>query len=411
MSLSFDVVVVGGGIAGTSAALAASAQGASVAMLRAGPGVTGICCGAWNGLLPTSIARALERAGLPHVPCAHPLPHADGEQRTCSSAPASHAAARFGDDTLVCGIAGLPGFRAAALSRLWANAPDPGQTSPLDARAPRESAARERTTGRHVTVVLHGPPRSGWSSVSLAAALDRDVTLLAAPLARAVQQHRVSRVIVPAVLGIENTDAVRGALLDRTGAEVAEALGGVPSLPGWRLARALDRVLRDAGVELIHGRALRDESENGRAAGGSRRVGSLRVVVESRVARASQEVSAACFVLATGKFAGGGIAGTERFVETTLGVPVWIEHLGRRFYTPRALALTNLERRAPQPLMGAGVYADEQHRPIDENGDVVYTDVVVAGSIRAGLTTAGLSLGDAAQDGWRAGELAARRAA
>lgn len=420
-AMHFDVVVIGAGMAGAAAALAAVAEGARVAVVRAGPGVTGLCNGAWHGPLPQPIATALEGAGLPHVSCEWPLPHPAGDLRACTFAPVSHAAARVDEETLVCGIAGLPGFNASALARLWM---DDGAHNPMAGRTDHVHTQRELvaenaagfprvgTAARHATLALEDTPAAGWSSVSLAAILDRDAALLVAPLVRAVRESGARRVLLPAVLGLQNTDVTRGRLSQTIDADVGEALGTSPSLPGWRLARAMDNALLAAGAEILDGRAVHDAGAGRKprgAARAKRRVAGV-YVADDRSAGAHRKLDANCFVLATGKFAGGGITATTSFVEKTFGLPVWVEHLGRRFTTPNPLALTNVERGASQAILGAGVRADDDLRPLDENGDVVYENLFVAGSVRAGVNAAELPLGDAAQDGWRAGELAARSA-
>jgi hypothetical protein len=53
--------------------------------------------------------------------------------------------------------------------------------------------------------------------------------------------------------------------------------------------------------------------------------------------------------------------------------------------------------------MKAGVRADERQRPVNRGGDVVYQNVLVAGSIRAGWSAEMHGAGDAALDGWNAG--------
>jgi glycerol-3-phosphate dehydrogenase subunit B len=385
MRHSFDVVVIGGGIAGVAAALAAAHSGARVALVRATPGATAITSGAWHGALPAPLADALAAAGLPHRACDAPLLHPCGDARRSAYAAASHVGAIASGDTLVCGIAGLGGFHAPALARLWTA----GAAEPL----------------RSATLSIDGTPPAGWSPVSLAAALERDVAPLAVALAAAVRAGGgIVRAILPAVLGFDGAARVLATLRDAAAVEVAEALGAPPSVPGWRLDRALGRALARAGVDVFDGRAQRGEDGSGARVAGSlhvRRAG-------SDGERAAVELAARCFVLATGKFAAGGIAADARFHEPALGCPVWIEHVGRRFDAPHPLALTVAERSSAQPLLAAGVHADDAGRPVDAFGDVVFEDVIVAGSVRAGVTTAELGLGAAAEDGWRAGELAAR---
>ena len=382
MTRSFDVLVIGGGAAGVAAALAAAARGRRVALVRAGPGATALAAGGWRGPMPAGLGRALEAAGLPHEPPAGPLPHPHGDLRRHDLAAPAQAAAVLEDGALVCGILGLPGFTAPALARLWGD------------------AARVRLA---VATLDAGPltPPAGWSPIALAATLEREPGPLADALARAVRETGATRAILPPVLGLEQGEAVRGTLAAAAGVPVGEMLGVPPSVPGWRLDRALLAAAEAHGVEVVAGRAGAPE-----VAG--RRIVAVRVRADDG---AELRLAARAVVLATGKFVGGGIVADARLREPALGCPVWVEHLGSAFDAPEPLALTRPEREAPQPLLGAGVRDDGGGRPVDRRGDVVYTNVRVAGSIRAGVETARLGLGEAAVDGWAMGGAAADMAA
>ncbi|HEX6938321.1 MAG TPA: FAD-binding protein [Longimicrobiales bacterium] len=379
----FDVLVIGGGIAGAAAALAAAARGRRVALVRAAPGTTALAAGGWAGPLPDGMGAALAGVGLPYEPAGVPLPHPagrlDGYDR---AAPAHRAAVPLGG-AVVCGIVGLPGFPARALARAWG------------ARSGAELAA---------AVLAAGPvPRGGWSPASLAAWLEREPLALAGALADAVRRAGASRALLPAVLGIERADEVRAALERAAGVPVGEALGVPPSAPGWRLDRAIEVALERAGVTVVRGRVV------DRVASGRR----VRAVI-ARPAGGHDgnavRLEADGFVLATGKYLAGGIRAGDRFEEPALGCPVWVERLGTTFERPDPLALTDPDRADDQPLLRAGVRTDAGARPVDRAGDVVYENVRVAGSVRAGVESATLGLGHAADDGWRAGELAAEAA-
>jgi anaerobic glycerol-3-phosphate dehydrogenase len=378
---SFDVLVIGGGAAGVAAALAAAARGRRVALVRAGPGATALTAGGWRGPMPVGLGRALEAAGLAHGPAAGPLPHPHGDLRPYDLAAPAQAAAVVEDGALVCGILGLPGFTAPALARLWGD------------------AARVRLAAATLDAGPLTPP-AGWSPVALAAALEREPGPLADALRRAVRETGATRAILPPVLGLERGEQARAAVAAAAGVPVGEMLGIPPSVPGWRLDRALLAAAETYGVEVIAGRAGDPEVEGGRVA-----------AVRVRADGAELRVAARAIVLAAGKFAGGGIVADERLREPALGCPVWVEHLGAVLDTPEPLALTRPDREAAQPLLGAGVRDDGGGRPVDRRGDVVYSNVRVAGSIRAGMETARLGLGKAAADGWAMGEVAADAAA
>lgn len=394
----FEVLVVGGGVAGAAAALAATARGRRVVLVRVAPGATAQSSGVWRGPLPPPMREALASAGLPHAPCAAPLPHPTGELRAADHAAPLQREAVVEGGTLVLDIEGLPGFHAPGLARLWSAAGA--------ARVESGSIAAGAET-----------PAGGWSPVSLAGQLQRNPEPLGRTLADAVRRASARRVILPAVLGFDDWARVRAALVEMAGVPVAEMLGVPPSLPGWRLDAALLRALDRAGVEVVTGRVTE------RVLSG-RRVVAVRVTTgRARPDRAHtapgatpdgepMTLHAREFVLATGKFAAGGVVAAlgAPFVEPALHCPIRVEHLGEVFEAADPLALTHRERTLPQPLLRVGVATDADGRPVDGRGDVVYENVRVAGSIRAGVDAAALGLGDAAEDGARAGESAAEAA-
>lgn len=417
------MLVIGGGVAGVAAALAARAAGRSVTLVRAGPGATALASGAWIGAPPPPFAEELAAAGHRLLPAGTPLAHPTGALYPAEAAHEAHAAAHIAPGTLVCGIAGLPGFHARSLAMLWGDA------------AGEEVLATELEPGPW--------PAGGWSPPSLAAHLEREPGPLADAVARAVRETGARRVILPAVLGVSAGGAVRAAVREAAGVEVAEALGVPPSIPGWRLDAALLAALAAAGVEVVAGRVAGCEARDRRvaavrvapggagasgagpadpgagAAAGEGGAGIPATAADPGDSAAAKPaaappttIEARCIVLATGKFAGGGIAlGDAGLVEPALGCPVWIDRFGQRFgANAEPLALTSTARSDPQPLLGAGVRTDAARRPVGPDGGVVYENVLVAGTARAGVETAAAGLGHVAGDGWAAGEAAAEAA-
>lgn len=387
-----DVLVIGGGIAGAAAALAASAAGAATLLVRAGPGATALAAGGWTGEPPLPLQQALARAGLELVRCTGPLPHADGRLMHADCAPFSHAAAALPPDaahrvTLVCGVDGLPCFRSSALAALW-----------------QDAAALPDGAMRATDVALPGTPAAGWAAVSIAAQVEREAERVADIIARATREQAADHVIVPAVLGLNEHARTYTALASHVSAACAatlgEALGAAPSLPGWRLDRALLGALEDAGVQVIAGRVARHNARDGR-------------VHDVTVTRDDATITIAprMIVLATGKFTGGGIVAASRFAEAVFGTDIAIARFGRSFRdADAALALTDPVRTEPQPVLGLGVATDVDSRLMSAAGDVVFDNVLVAGSVRAGVETASLGLGTAAMDGWTIGAQAVESA-
>ena len=357
----YDRLVIGGGVAGVASALELAASGARVALVRAGPGATALASGGWSGPLPARLGEALAAAGLPHHACTAPLPHPVGELRAYDFAAPSHLAPVLGDDAVVCGIFGLPAFHAPALARLWA-------------------------CGGSLRVTLPGTPAAGWSPVALAASLDRDFTPLLRALGDVVRDAAV--LILPPVLGLTSAKVQR-ALEEELGVRMVEALGVPPSVPGWRLDRALLATLEPAGVTRIDGRVVTPD------------VAGTRVrAVQVEHAGETRAIAADGFVLATGRFIGGGVRARSgaapvpvasgaalrdaELIDPALGCAVWVEHLDQRFTSVQPLPLTDPVRSAPQPLLDAGVHVDDAGRPLDLHGRVHYDNVFAAGSVVAG---------------------------
>ena len=363
MALTFDLAVIGGGISGVSAALAARKRDARVCLIRVSPGATALCSGAWLGPLRAELRDSLRAAGLSLMPAERPLAHERGHTLRADFAGASHAGVAWGDATVV-GIAGLPHFNAQTLARTWQ--PD----APLRAH----------------TLELPGTPAAGWSAPSLAAYIERAPALLVQQLENA----GIRNALLPAILGIERVGDVTDELR-RAGIHASEALAATPTIPGWRLQRAIDTLIVDAGITVLTGAASLK-----RASG--RRV--------EQIAVGEDTVTAQNVVLATGKYLGGGIQANDVFSESVLELPVWVEQLGDVFTSPDALTLTDPVRTADQPLMSAGVHVNDEQKPVDRARDVVYHNVFVAGTVRADWSAAGRGLGHCAEDGWRAGERA-----
>jgi len=241
----------------------------------------------------------------------------------------------------------------------------------------------------------------------VATALDRDERVDGTPvreaLADAVAPHLdavesgAARVGFPAFLGDEAASAVREELADRLGAAVFELPTGPPSLPGLRLADRLYEALDEAGIRYETGNPV-----VGAETDADGRVTSLLVDRKGRaIPYAAEGV-----VLATGGLVGKGLDSDREGVrEQVLGCHV--PHPADRYewYVDDAFG--------DQPYARFGVRADRRLRPLDADGDVQFPNVRVAGATLGGADVAreksasGVSLAT----GLVAGREAAREAA
>jgi glycerol-3-phosphate dehydrogenase subunit B len=174
---------------------------------------------------------------------------------------------------------------------------------------------------------------------------------------------------LPAVLGLDQARSVWAELQRAAGRPVFEIPTAVPpSVPGMRLARALQDRLRQAGGRLVLGaEATGPELRQGKLAG-------VRVRAAARVTpRTCRWV-----VLATGGLAAGGIeadvSGTVS--ERALGLPVHAPGPDETWFGASYLG--------DHPMETAGLRVDRSLRPVGPDGEPVYENVYAAGAVIGG---------------------------
>jgi glycerol-3-phosphate dehydrogenase subunit B len=421
-----DVLVLGGGMAGAIAALAARAVQARVILARRAPGATALSSGA-IGVAPDAWA-------APDEPFAARLGALAAARRFAASRPDHpYAIVREAVERLEEAVA----FAAAQLADLVAP-PRPQQlflATPYgnvvsSALAQRTIAAGDLASAPGSIAVVGFRGHLGFDAALAAGGLAR-YAALGVPAVQAVEldlfmreEHAVARphelaraleapgaaedagarlrralpagaalALFPPVLGLAPRARVAERIAEAAGIAVAETLSDVPSVPGLRLQAALDERLAAAGVEIASG-----EVAEASAPGAPVRVGERAVLAES-------------WVLATGRFIGGGIARHGALEEPLLGLPVQASesgasgvHLARR---PPA-TLTVRERRAAQPLLAAGLRVDPSLRPLGAGGFAAHPRLFAAGSVIGGHEAAadGTGLGVAILTGYLAGRAA-----
>jgi glycerol-3-phosphate dehydrogenase subunit B len=176
------------------------------------------------------------------------------------------------------------------------------------------------------------------------------------------------RLGLPAVLGIRSPKQVWADLQARVGAPIFEIPLPPPSIPGLRLQNFLKSSFQKKGGRLFIGfSSAQPVMEKSRIAGIA--LGDPGRNVPYR---------AAAFVLATGQFVGGGLdSDRNRIFETLFGLPV--RHPGNRKEWFRSTLLNP----AGQPFNAFGVETDRNLQPVDLRGQVVYPNLFAAGGILA----------------------------
>ena len=410
-----DVVVVGTGLAGLTAAVRLAEAGASVLVVAQGVGATHLSAGTIDllGYAPERVERPAEAiralvdaepghpyalvgadvvtaavdwfkariAAGPLAPYAYTgsaeenllLPTAVGVPRPSAVVPETMAGGDLRRDAAVC----IVGFRAL---------------KDFHSALAADMLVRAGVQARSVELELVPEGRVDVSALGFARAFD-DHAFRAAVTAQLVAQLRVEeRAAFPAVLGIADPHGAWTELEHRLGRTVFEIPTLPPSVPGMRVHKSLTDALRRAGGSVILNVVVTGaEHERGR-------VSALR----TRVGLREELRGADWVVLATGGFASGGIELDSRWTarETALGLPVTgVPEPGAERFRPGYFD--------DHPMARAGLAVDRELRPVDSGGDRLYENVLVAGATLAGAQPWREKCGDglSLSTGYRAAEL------
>lgn len=385
-----DVVVIGAGVAGLTAAIRLAEAGLSVEVVATGVGATHLTAATvdvlgyapdrvdspadalpafvrdrpehpYARLGPERIAEALDWfrgrvAGLGYGGDLRRnllLPTALGVPRPTALAPETMAEGdlRGGGRILVVGFRALKDLHPGLVAENLRRADVPG--GPVEARA---------------VEVAPDLGAADLGAVALARRMEEPEvrTEVLRELEPAVAD--AERVAFPAVLGLDDAPGIRAELRAALGRPVFEVPTLPPSVPGIRLFRALRAALRRAGGRLTMGAEV-----EGAETGGGR----VAAVITRTGARAVRH-AALWFVLATGGVGGGGVASdsTGAFRETVLGLPVrFLPEEGPPFLPGYLDA---------HPAARAGVAVDERMRPLGRDDAPAFENVVAAGATIGG---------------------------
>jgi glycerol-3-phosphate dehydrogenase subunit B len=191
--------------------------------------------------------------------------------------------------------------------------------------------------------------------------------------------------VLPAVLGENCSYTIWRTLTTALSAQVIEAPGLPPSIPGLRLQKALMRYLADQGVEIrANAQVSGYEERNGR-------VSFVKVLDGSQV---EHRIEAKNFILATGSFWGGGLNARQDILEEPVfNLPVKREE---RLMSDMFMSLDG------QAFLSAGLEVSESLRPNPN-----WANLYCAGSILAYSNYAAekSGLGLALATGYKTGSL------
>jgi glycerol-3-phosphate dehydrogenase subunit B len=242
------------------------------------------------------------------------------------------------------------------------------------------------------------------SSIELARHFDHDGSIadLASVIKMHVDQLGATHVAIPPVLGIEQASRNKALLKKELGVEVFELVSLPPSVPGFRLQRAMDREFKRAGGTLLIGHQAKSAII-------------MNDMVRSIVARSPHRevtITPKTVVLATGKFIGGGLEANENGIRETVFnlLPVTTNLNPAEEVRPAQHINTFSLSPDGHEIFGAGLAVDMNFRPIDADGVERAKNLFCAGSILAkynySLEKSGL--GVALSTGFAAGHNAAK---
>jgi glycerol-3-phosphate dehydrogenase subunit B len=404
---SADVVVVGAGLAGMTAAIALADAGASVEVVARGHAAThwtsgGLDVAAPRGVstpregvdrlrrlpghpyanlaadVPAAIARfqaVVAEGGLPYLGDAsspiRAVPTAIGGTRPAAILPAAQSGSlapwAAEERLVICGFAGFKDFWpehvASSLTReaVWGASGGGAGAHPM--RVEALSIALPGLTGRR-----------NLSALDIARVFDsldsRRAAIEAITAALARTGSRPGRLGLPAAIGLADHAVAFRELADAIDLLPFEIPLVPPSIPGLRLFAVLRAALRARSGRIVIGEPVADVARDGR------RVTAVSMTAATR----HRTIRTGGVVLATGGIAGGGLIGTQdgRLVEAVVGLPVEAPPVDDW------LAPTPFDPRGHQ-LETAGIRTDAALRPIDARGNVVFENVTVAGSGLAGM--------------------------
>ncbi len=452
-------VVVGAGLAGSSAALELASRGAEVTLVCAAPGATAL---SW-GTLDVAAASPLRRGGLPlRDPASGRLLAPIGRVHAVAATNPVHPYAtlfreRGPEEEVKEAVAALDvwlapsglrvhgslaqtrwladvhgALRAADLAFSGAGEGDlesadeialvdvPGLPGFEVRNALRTLAAEMAAVGlasRALSIVRLALPEAlrddAAQPARFARSLDTDAARGALRDAVAALGAEGRLLLVPPVLGLDPAAGTRAWFEATAGCRAAELVGAPAlSLAGFRLDRALGAALSRAGVERIAGRVERVEIAGVRVRGvqlaapgpPSHHAGRAAPGPPSRQDDTAM-LPCDALVLATGRFVGGGIAlRGGQLVEPLLGLPLH-DLAGRRVDGLAASQLVRRDYEGEQPLFGTGVRTDMRLRPLGPDGLPRFANCFAAGDLLGSFDPARdrTGLGVALLSGRRAG--------
>ncbi len=195
-------------------------------------------------------------------------------------------------------------------------------------------------------------------------------------LRKQINQTDASLVALPPILGLRSPLQIKKRIEQETGVEVFELLSFPPSVPGHRLQRSLESVLKKKGGNLLLGHEAYDFEQEGNRI--------VNVTLQSP--RRNHRVFPKTVILASGKYAAGGIVGDAAGLhESIFDIPILDgAHIPVNSTRPRNLTRNISIQSNGHRLFECGVGVDDRLQPLSASGDCYLSNLYCAGSILSG---------------------------
>ncbi len=387
-----DLVVIGAGLAGMSAASVAAQAGLRVRLIAKGMGATHWHAGTIDllGYAPQSgdaVSDPLEAIGRMDAAGDHPYAVAGLENVRAALETFSTLMASLGLPYMGTGERNLLLPSPVGAGRPVWLAPEAQISGRLDNNQPMLIVGFEGMRDFYPKLVAENLQKVGipartaflpmsliterrdFNSVWLAEWVEQPATLDA--LGKALVRLAASgeRIGLPAILGLHHHNRVLAQLRAATGAEIFEIPTLPPSVPGIRLHTALRRHLETMGVAVeigmeVTGTGMEDD-----------RITWVETATSARPLRHRSRH----FLLASGGILGGGIDSdhTGRVWETIFNLPLTTPQQRANWFAPHFLGNGH-------PIFRGGVSVNRHFQPITADGAPVYANLWAAGGTLTG---------------------------
>ena len=386
-----DVLVVGGGLAGLTAAWQLAAQQKKVRLISKGWGATHWHSGCIDllGYYPVDASQPLQSPGVTLAKLI-----ADQPEHPYALVGLAGIEAALESLKRLCGEAGYP--LHGSLDKNWllpsavgtfrptCLAPETMIAGDLHSEDPMlivgiqqlvdfypnlvaENLAKQGVAATHLMLDLPELAQRNFTTpVLLGSLLEQDGFRTALAKRVKAKLGKAKRVGLPAILGQRPSLAIKNALEAQIGVSVFEIPGLPSSLPGMRLHAILTEAIARAGGRIYQGlEAVGMESEGGRV-----------TAVFSETAARHKPHRFTNYVLATGGILGGGIETNHKGEarEVVFDLPVTLPQSRQDWFAQDFLDSQG------HPIYQVGVTVNEQFQPVNGSGQPVYKNVYAAGT-------------------------------